>query len=116
MTIPLRTLLRYWRSALLDSARHIDTESVALYPCDRGTLAAGRLPPDVLELVWRDAEEGLSLEERKDLKSIDVLIALQVLEPAYEHSAAYSTMKQARVPLWLCVNADRECEPKMIWV
>jgi len=108
MTISLRTLLRYWRSALLDSVRHIDTESVALYPCGRGALAAGRLPPDVLEPVWRDAEEGLSLEERKELKSIDVLIAVQVLEPAYEHSAAYSTMKQARVPLWLCVNADRE--------
>lgn len=108
MTMPLRALLRYWRSALLDSGRHIDPETVTLYPCGREALAAGRLPPEVLDLVWRDAEEGLTRKEREELKSIDVLIAVQVLEPEYEQSAAYTTTKPTRVPLWLCVQADRE--------
>lgn len=107
MASSLRALLRYWRSALLDSRRHIDPESVTLYPCGREALSAGRLPAEVAEAVWRDAEDGLSASEREKLKSIDLVVAMQVLEPEREHSAAYMTMKRTRIPLWLCVRADR---------
>ncbi|MDX3926524.1 MAG: AAA domain-containing protein [Shinella sp.] len=108
MTVPLNALLRYWRAALLDGNRHIDPESLTLYPCGRGDLAAGRLGTELLEMLWREAEEGLSRKEREELKSINLLVAIQIVEPEHVHSAAYATMKRARVPLWLCVKTDRE--------
>lgn len=108
MAVSLNALLRYWRAALLDGNRHIDPESLTLYPCGRDALAAGRLDAELLDMLWREAEEGLTRKEREELKSISVLVALQLLEPEHVHSAAYRTMKRARVPVWLCVRADRE--------
>ncbi|TGP20572.1 MULTISPECIES: AAA domain-containing protein [unclassified Mesorhizobium] len=58
--------------------------------------------------MWRDAEAGLSTREREELTSIEVLVALLVLEPEREHSAAFMAAKRTRVPLWLCVNVDRD--------
>ncbi|TIQ35099.1 MAG: hypothetical protein E5X48_15220 [Mesorhizobium sp.] len=103
----LRALLRYWRSALLDGVRHVDPESLALHPCSRVELAAGWIGPETLEAVWRDAEAGLSAREREELTSIELLVAVTVLEPEREHSAAFIAAKRTRVPLWLCVSVDR---------
>lgn len=108
MAISLKSVLRYWRAALLDSLRHIDPGSLELYSCEHNPLARGRIEGEALEGVWHDAQEGLSKKEREDLRQVPVLIALQILEPEIEHSAAYSTLKKTRVPLWLPARVDRE--------
>jgi hypothetical protein len=108
MALPLKSLLRYWRAALLDSNRRIDPNSLSLHSCPRDQLATGRIEGEGLAEVWRDAEDGLSRRQREELRLIPILIATQVLEPESEHSAAYSTMRRTRVPMWLCARVDRE--------
>lgn len=107
MALPLKSLLRYWRAALLDSNRHIDPNSLNLHSCLRDQLSVGRIEGEALVELWQDAEDGLSRKQRKELRLIPVIIATQVLEPETEHFAAYSTMKRMRVPMWLHARVDR---------
>ncbi|WP_316979902.1 AAA domain-containing protein [Shumkonia mesophila] len=107
MPLPLKSLLRYWRAALLDSNRHIEPYSLNLCPCRREHLAAGRLDKEALAEIWQDAEEGLPKEKRDELQFISVLVAPQVLESEHEHAERYATIKRTRVPLWVFARADR---------
>lgn len=108
MSLSLKALLRYWRAALLDGNRHIDTESLSLRECSYRELAAGHLGKDTLTAMWAQAEQGLSRQARAELKSISLVAAMQMLEPEHLHSASFNTMKHRRVPLWICFSADRD--------
>ncbi|MDG3442580.1 AAA domain-containing protein [Nitrospirillum amazonense] len=108
MAFQLPALLRYWRAALLDSLRLIDPQSLDLLACSREALAQGRIDGNALTEIWHKAETGLSDKEKKELQTVAVVIAPQVLEPEKDHSDSYSTLKRYRVPLWLYGRVNRE--------
>lgn len=108
MSIPLQPLLRYWRAALLDANRHLDPGALSIHRTKVQSLASGRLDGEALAEVWREAHATMNAKEREEAKSIAILIAPQILEPRHEHSAAFSTLRRSRVPVWIPARLDRE--------
>ncbi len=108
MTLSLSGLLNYWRAALLDSNRHIDPDTLSLHPLAFGNLRNGQLERPLTATLWAEAETGLSRRERERMSAINLVVAFQLLQPEYRHSAISATMDRMRVPMWLCLQVTRE--------
>jgi hypothetical protein len=104
MSPVVTALAKYWRSNILDSARHIDTDAITLYELALSDLTSGILSKSVRALLWEDAEATNAQAKTSPL--LPVLIAPVFLHPAYESGKQQAPHKNSQVPLWIVAECD----------